>query len=156
MFLFKASGKTYRRVALGAVHAFPHSPSEANRDELVLLSKNRADCRPSEKQIRFAAKIRDVRDARPAELEQLFPGVGADERWKSAIRLYNVCELERPFDLNEVTGFNAKHFRPVQGFSRLRESDMAALFQFLVATNPKLIIDMLNAEAPDEGAELDF
>lgn len=154
MFLFKASGKTYRRVALGAVHAFPHSPAEANEGELVLLSKNREDCRPSEKQIRFTARIRDIREARPTELEKLFPAVGAEVRWKSAIRLYSVCELAQPFDLNEIDGLNAKHYRTVQGFSRLGESDMAALFTFLVATNPKLIIDMLNAEEPDNTADM--
>lgn len=51
MFLFKASGATYRKVVERGVHAFPYSPVEVNGDELVLLSKNRKDCALLEKQV---------------------------------------------------------------------------------------------------------
>jgi hypothetical protein len=154
MYLFKASGKTYKRVAKGAVHAFPFPPTEANPDEFVLLSKNREDCRLGEKQIRFAARIRDVRPARPSELENLFPGVSAEQRWRSVIRLYNVCEFQRPFDLSQIAAFGAKHYRTVQGFARIREPDSKALVSFLIRTNPQMIIAMLDAEAPDDDPDI--
>jgi hypothetical protein len=154
MFLFKASGKTYRRVARGAVHAFPHPPSDANADEVVFLSKNREDCRLGERQIRFAARIRDIRPARPSELESLFPGVSAEERWKSVIRLYCVREIQNPFDLAQIKRFNAKHYSTVQGFARVRPDDARPLLEFLAQTNPQLILDMLNAEGPEDDLDL--
>lgn len=154
MYLFKASGKTYRRVVKGAVHAFPHSPTSANLHEVVFLAKNRQDCRPGEQQIRFTARIRQIRRARPAELETLFPSVGAEERWTSVIRLYNVRALDQPFELAQVKNLDAKHYRTVQGFARFKESDAEALITFLIKTNHQFLLDMANAEGPDEELDL--
>lgn len=155
MFLFKASGKTYMRVVRRGTHAFAHSPTEVNRDELVLLSKNREDCRPGEHQIQFVGKIDEVRLASPSELDEFFPGVDAAERWQYAIRLYNVFPVPAPFDLAHVPGLNEVHYRTVQGFSRLSDDDQAALVTFLISTNPQLVLDILNAEGPPGDLELD-
>lgn len=150
MFLFKASGKTYMRVVRRGTHAFAHAPTEVNRDELVLLSKNREDCRPGERQIRFVGKIHEVRVALPSELDHFFPGMDAAKRWQYTIRLYNVFPVPEPFDLAQVPGLDAVHFRTVQGFSRLSHNDQAALVSFLISTNPQLVIDILNAEGPPD------
>lgn len=154
MYLFKASGKTYKQVVKGAVHAFPHSPTSANLHEVVFLAKNRQDCRLGEQQIRFTARIRQIRPARPSELETQFPSVGADSRWTSVIRLYNVRRLEQPFDLAHVKNLNEKHYRTVQGFARFKESDAKALITFLIRTNHQTLLDILNAEGPDEDLDL--
>lgn len=61
MFLFKASGRTYLRVVKRSLHAFPNRPQKVEVGQLVLLSKNREDCTPSEAQIQYVAKILDVR-----------------------------------------------------------------------------------------------
>lgn len=80
MFLFKASGGTYRKVIKQTLHAFPHSPSEVKGDEFVLLSKNRQDCTLSEKQIQYVAKLVGIRSATAEERDRFFPNVDASER----------------------------------------------------------------------------
>ena len=56
MFLFKAAATSYRKVVRQTVHAFPHSPKDANEDEFVLLSKNQEDCAQLEKQIQHTLR----------------------------------------------------------------------------------------------------
>src|SRR5687767_1938865 len=101
MLLFKASGATYLKVIRHGVHAFPFSPKHIHEDEFVLLSKNRSDCRDSEKQIQYVAKVLTRRRAAEGELNRLFPGVGAGERWKCIVELYWGRRLSKPFNLNE-------------------------------------------------------
>lgn len=148
MFLFKASGKTYRKVIKHSLHAFPYAPSEVNGDELVLLSKNREDCTMAEKQVQTVAKLLKVQRATP-ELDRVFPDVQASKRWKYEIRLYWVRRLSTHFNLNQIVGLNAKHYNTVQGFARLTDGDDLALVRYLAKTNPDVLLDILNnAERP--------
>jgi len=153
MFLFKASGATYRKVIRHRIHAFPYAPVEVNGDELVLLSKNREDCTMMEKQVQSVAKLHKVRRATAAELEQFFPGVGAAERWKYAVNLYWVRPLPAPFNLRAVSGFNAKRYNPVQGFARLDTGDDLALVRHLARTNPDVLLDLINNAQPPDDAD---
>ena len=149
MFLFKSSGKTYRKVIKQGVHAFPHSPKEVNGDELVLLSKNRADCAILEKQVQWVAKLKQVRKATAAELEQFFPGVGAAEKWKYAVTLYWVRPLPFPFNLSAVPSFNSKRYNTVRGFARLDSGDDMALVRYLAKTNTDVLLDIINNADPE-------
>src|SRR5688572_21067239 len=114
MFLFKSAGTNYRRVIKRKVHAFQFAPVEVNRDELILLSKNREDCAMTEKQVQTVAKLQRVRPATATELDEFFPGVRASERWKYIVQLYWVRPLPAPFNLSSVSGFNAKRYGTVQ------------------------------------------
>ena len=153
MFLFKASGKTYARVKKHAVHAFPFGPHEAPSGQFVLLSKNREDCRPTERQIQCAAKLLRVRPATPAELDERFPGVGAGQRWRFAVELYWMRPLEEPFNLSQVRGIKARRYDAVQGFARIDDVDEQALLKHLIRTNPRVILDFINnAEQPKTDA----
>jgi hypothetical protein len=144
VFLFKSSGATYRKVIKHAAHAFQYSPAEVNGDELVLLSMNREDCKPLEKQIRAVAKLDQVRKATGEELESFFPGVAASVRWKFAVELYWVRPLSVPFNLSAIKGFNATRYKAVQGFARLDDGDDLAVVQHLIRTNPIIVLDILN------------
>jgi hypothetical protein len=144
MFLFKASGATYEKVLSQGVHAFQYSPAEVNGDELVVLSKNKSDCKLLERQVQAVAKLDQVRIATPEELDEFFPGVKASERWKYAVELYWVRALTQPFNLIGIKGFNAKRYKTVQGFARLDEGDDVAFVRHLAKTNPAVLLDIVN------------
>jgi hypothetical protein len=150
MFLFKASGATYRRVVKQTVHAFPHSPAQVRGNEFVLLAKNREDCSLLEKQVQFVAKLLTVRSGTEAELDRLFPGVDAGSRWKHVAELYWLRPLAHRFNLSDIPSFNAKRYAPVQGFAKLDGEDAHALLKYLQDTNSILLLDIVNqAERPD-------
>jgi hypothetical protein len=146
MFLFKASRKTYWRVAKQSLHAFPFSPKEAEVGQMVLLSKNREDLRRGEKQIQFVAKILAVRPATPAELEERFPGVGAGERFRFIAELYWLEKLDNEFDLSQVPGFNSRRYDSVQDFAKLDAVDESAMISFLAKRNERVLLSYLNRD----------
>ena len=149
MFLYKSSGATYMKVVRQSVHAFPYSPVQAREDEFVLLSKNREDCRPTERQVQFVGKVLEVKPATSAQLDKLFPAVGAGRRFKYTVKLYWVKPLTKPFNLSGIRGFNAKRYNTVQDFAKLDSEDEEALFKHLVATHSDVVLDFLNnAERP--------
>ena len=151
MFLFKASGATYQSVVDRGIHAFPGHPKGVAGGELVLLSKNRGDCAIDEPQIQFVAKLLRVRRAYPQELDALFPGVSAGERWKWIAELYWVRALTTPFDLSSVKGLDWKRYKTVQGYARFDEADSNALIDHLARANAAVLLDILNnAEPPDD------
>jgi hypothetical protein len=150
MILFKASGKTYRRVATQALHAFPYSPVDVRPHEFVLLSKNREDCAPTECQIQHVAKLLSVEAAAPADLEKHFPTVDAGARWNYFAKLYWSRPLKRAFNLSHVKGLNYRRYDTVQEFARLDEADELLLFQFLCDANPDTVMNFVsNAVPPD-------
>jgi hypothetical protein len=150
MYLYKASGSTYRRVIRQEVHAFPYSPAEVSEDEFILLSKNREDCAMLEKQVQYAAKLHSVRPATSTELDGWFPGVAAGDRWRFAMRLYWVRAFQRPFNLAEVPDLTAQRYSTVQGFAKLDPAGELAMLRYLISTNADLILDVINnAERPE-------
>lgn len=151
MYLFKSSGTTYRRVVKQAAHAYGSMPRLASPDEFVLLSKNKEDCALTEKQVQYAAKILNFREATPSELDAMYPGVAAGERFRYVADLYWVRPLDEPFNLSQVRGLNEKHYRTVQGFAQFSTEDAQALLDFLSRTNAAVLLDFLgNAERPSD------
>ena len=153
MLLLKSAGATYPTVAACAVHAFYGRPVHVRGDEFVLLSKNREDCDRREEQVQYAAKLGGVRPAGKAELERLFPGVGAASRRTHLVDLYWVRRLAKPFSLDSVPGCNARRYGPAQrGFAWLQEADATAVFRYLVKTNHSTLLDFSNnAQRPQLG-----
>jgi hypothetical protein len=149
MYLFKASGATYRRVCRQSKHAFPVKPKGVPRDRFVLLSKNREDCAMAERQIQHVAKVLEFRDPLPGELDASFPGVGADQKWKYIVDLYWGRALTAPFNLSEIPGLNYKRYDTVQDFAELDEPDAELVAEHLARTDPDLLLDFVNhAERP--------
>jgi hypothetical protein len=146
MFLFKASGKTYRRVVRESLHAFPLSPLDADVGQFVLLSKNREDCALTEKQIQNVAKVLAVRPAGATELEARFPGVDAGSRFRFMIQLYWLEALDRPFNLADIEGVNFRRYDPVQDFARLDHEDEQLVINHMVRTNERVILSYLNRD----------
>lgn len=146
MYLMKASGTTYNRVLTRRMHAFRGRPSEIRDDELVMLSKNVADCSPTEPQVQYVAKVSLVRQARPGELDASFPGVEAGERWEYVVELYWPRKLERPFNLTAIPGFNSRRYAQVQAFAKLDPLDELSLLNHLVMASHSFPVDGLSAE----------
>lgn len=144
MLLFKASGRTYRRVLQLQRHAFPFAPSEVQPHELVVLSKNREDCAPTEAQIQQLAKLLCVEPASPEELDEDFAGVSAGERWHYRAFLYWSSPLDRPFNLSQVEGLHYRRYNTVQNFARFEPDDAMALLNHLDRTNQRVILDFIN------------
>ena len=137
------------------VHAFLGTPGPDHEDQFVLLSKNREDCGRSEKQVQYVTKVRAVREATKQELEALFPGVRAGERFRYVVVLYPkpwVRKLVHPFDLSAVLGFNEKRYRTVQHFAQLQSDDQRAMLAYLQRTNAEMLLDFLNRADPDDHA----
>ena len=147
MFLFKASGATYRKVAKQSKHAFPFSPTDVVGDEFVLLSKNREDCATSERQIQYVAKVLSVRSPAAGELEAAFPNVNAGARFGCVVDLYWSRPLANAFNLSEVPGLNYRRYDTVQDFAKLDEADALAVVRHLTATNGELLLDFVNNAA---------
>ncbi len=80
MLLFKTSGRTLGSVVANQCHAFRGQPKDWARGEVVLVSKNRGDCAPGEKQIQHVMRLVTVRPLRPGESERLWPGT--EGRWR--------------------------------------------------------------------------
>jgi hypothetical protein len=155
MFLFKASGKTYRRVAKQSLHAFPFSPTEADVGQMVLLSKNRDDLARGEKQIQNVAKVLAIRPSAPEELEERFPGVEAGERFRFIVELYWLEPLDTEFDLSQVPGMNYRRYDSVQNATKLDDADEIAVINYMARTNRRVILSYLNrSDLPDSLAHL--
>jgi len=150
VYLYKASGATYKRVVRQELHAFPYPLTEVSEDEFILLSKNREDCTMLEKQVQYAAKLHSVRPATEAELDAFFPGVAAGDRWRFTLKLYWVRAFQKPFNLAEISGLNARRYATVQGFAKLDPADELAMLRHLIISNSDFILDVINnAERPD-------
>ena len=121
MYLFKTSGTTINSVIQNGRHAFASAPRDWSSGELVLVSKNKRDCRLSEKQIQFTMVLRDVRRIVPGEAERFWPG--NEGRWNFLVLCDDVREILEPFDLQDVPGIDPNHYAPVVTFKRFDPND---------------------------------
>lgn len=152
MFYFIADPSTYHRVHRKSTHAFATAPAEWEPDELVLLAETRDQKRTLHKQVQYLAKILDIRTPKDGELERLFPGVGAADRWHHVVDLYWARPLPEPFNLQEVAGLDHAAFRTVQQFKRLADAEAMAVFKFLCDRNASVVLDFINHADPEDPA----
>jgi len=117
MFLFKTSGATLHNVVRYQKHAFRGRPREWLPGEVVLVSKNRADCGPTERQIQFTMELVKIRPLQPGESEQYWPGT--EGRWRYLFECAATKRLARSFDLADVLGSKAAEYQAVMTFKRL-------------------------------------
>ena len=59
MFLFKTSGATFDSVIKNQKHAFAVLPKDWQPGELILVSKNKVDCKANEKQISHTMELQE-------------------------------------------------------------------------------------------------
>jgi hypothetical protein len=138
MFLFKTSGRTLGSVVANQKHAFRGKPSLWDRDEIVLISKNRQDCALGEKQIQYVARLATIRPLRAGEAELLWPG--NEGRWKYLVNFRHTRRLVHPFDLQEVLGRDAEVYgRGLIAFARVAPDHDRRIREFLSAREPEIL-----------------
>jgi hypothetical protein len=130
MYLFKTAGSTIDGVIKNKKHAFHAKPRIWYIGEVVLLSKNKLDCHPSEKQIQYIARIENIREANPEEIERYWPG--NKYRWKYIVDLYDMTSVPSPFNLEDVLGEErANRYRVCRTFAKVDEEDERVLVEYL-------------------------
>ncbi len=118
MYLFKTSGGTLPLVVDAKTHGYATRPADWNAGEIVLLSKNKGDLEPGEKQIQYIARIVDVRRLRPGEAEAYW-GVEYEGKYEWLIELSDICQLAEQFNLSDAIGSGAEDYWGVRSFKRL-------------------------------------
>lgn len=129
MYLFKTSGQTYDSVVTNQKHAFRGQPREWYSGEIVLVSKNKKDCMPTERQIGCAMRFYDVRKASDAEIESYWPGNSG--RWKYIVDCVATEPIQTPFNLDEILGDEAKEYEPIMTFKKIKKDHEALILPFL-------------------------
>lgn len=134
MFLFKTSGQTLGSVVANQKHAFRGKPRDWHHGELVLVSKNRADCAPGEKQIQYLMKLDAIRPLKPGESEQFWPGT--EGRWRYLVQCFGTQRLTCPFDLHDALGPRAHEYGAVMTYKRLDSGDELRVMELLRNREP--------------------
>jgi 5-methylcytosine-specific restriction protein A len=80
MLLFKTSANTINSVVANQKHAFKGQPQNWESGEIILVSKNRNDCRPGEKKIQYIMFLDNIRQTGDKEFEKYWPN--NKRRWK--------------------------------------------------------------------------
>lgn len=132
MYLFKTSGNTLASVIGNNRHAFHIKPKNWTLGELVLISKNRSDCEPGEKQIQYVAELETIDPIAPGEIAKYFPG--HEGQWKYMIKFTKTIPLIKPFNLDEFLGMEAKPYRFVQTFKKIQSDHEKIILAFLKQT----------------------
>ena len=130
MYLFKISGETLPLVVEAKKHAYARMPADWDVGERVLLSKNKGDLEPGEKQIQYVASMVDIRPLRPGEAETYW-GAEYEGKWEYLIELSDITQLARQFDLADAIGTGAADYWGVRAFTRLKVLHEVKVERFL-------------------------
>lgn len=137
MFLFKTSGATLVSVVKNQKHAFKGQPRDWHIGEIVLVSKNLADCEKNERQIQYVMALDSIRPIQPGESERYWPGT--EGRWRYLVQCRETRRVNRPFNLQEALGVSAKVYSAVMTFRRLDPNHEVQLLSFLKLREPELV-----------------
>lgn len=135
MYIFKTSGATFDSVIHNQKHAFKIKPKDWMPGEIVLVSKNKADCAPNEKQISFTMRISTIRETTDEEIEKYWPGNA--ERWNYIIDCTGTEPVPKPFNLGDVLGDALKAYNAVMTFRKVEpeHEELILLLLALPSTN---------------------
>jgi hypothetical protein len=131
MYLFKTSGATFSSVISNQKHAYDRAPKNWYPGEIVLVSKNKVDCQPGEKQIQYIMRLDNILPLVSGESEHYWPG--SEGRWQYLFECGDTKKLKGPFNLYELICKEAhkKEYRGVVTFTRLHENHEATILRAL-------------------------
>lgn len=129
MYIFKTSGKTLNSVIHHQKHAFKTKPKDWEKGEIVLVSKNKKDCNPNEKQIGFIMRIENIRKTTDDEIENYWPGNSG--RWRYIVDCTNTECLPEPFNLEDIIVDESNVYAPVVTFKKIEPHHEKELLSFL-------------------------
>lgn len=130
MYLFKTSGATMEGVMKYQKHAFCVRPRDWYRGEIVLVSKNKVDCGPNEKQIQFIMRIHEIRRIFGGEADKYWPGTASKWRWLVEGR--DGIKVPVPFDLGDlIEEDRVALYKNTRVFCRVRPEDETVILSHL-------------------------
>ena len=151
MLIFKTSGQTFESVIRNEKHAFPNCPKNWFRGETVLVSKNKADCIHSEKQISYTMSLLDIRPTTDNEIRKYWPG--NDSRWKYIAICTETSHVPNPFNLDDVHNLSStQHYKDVQIFAKIKSEDEALILPLLTPSSSNTPDEIISPEQYYEGA----
>jgi hypothetical protein len=131
MLIFKTAGSTYEEAIRFMKHASVGEPKGWYQGEIILVSKNKVDCKPGEKQIAYWERLDQVRKADDSEIIKYWPG--NEGRWKYLIDCSGMEFIPEPFDLVDLIGDGARDYRGIMTFGKIHadheEKILGYLFQ---------------------------
>lgn len=134
MLLFKTSGKTINSVVANQKHAFKGQPKNWEQGEIVLVSKNRTDCKPGEKQIQHIMFLDKIRETNDDEFEKYWPNNKG--RWKFIADCIKTVKLQKPFNIEEILGpASIQDYGPVVTFKKVEPADEQLIIKHLKSIN---------------------
>jgi hypothetical protein len=143
MHLFKTSGKTYHNVIKHQIHAFAKFPRGLKDGDILLISKNKADCQANEKQIQYTMSYKLSRSPFLGEIETLWPKNPGT--WNCIVECGNLVKLDHSFNLEEVLGYDSyRHYRNIQIPIRIKIEDEQKVLDYLQIANSTHLQGSLN------------
>ena len=129
MLLFKTSGDTFDSVIANEKHAFASMPRDWAPREPILVSKNKTDCQPSEKQIQYTMRLVDIRPIRGGEADHYWPG--NEGRWQYLVLCEDTKLIKEPFDLKDILGDEHMCYGPAVSFARISQAHEKLIQEYL-------------------------
>ncbi|HEV7644761.1 MAG TPA: AbrB/MazE/SpoVT family DNA-binding domain-containing protein [Pyrinomonadaceae bacterium] len=118
MMVFKTSGETFNEVISNEKHAFAVLPKNCVKGTVVLVSKNKTACLPSEKQISYFGKVKNVRLLEQGEAGDIW-GSKNENRWKYIVEFEKIKPIKHPFNLEDVLFEKARFYGPAVAFATI-------------------------------------
>lgn len=118
MYLFKTSGQTFKSVIKNQKHFLNTMPKNWSNNEIVIVSKNKGDCKKGEKQIQYIMNLEDIRPVQFGEISKYWPG-NDETRWKYLVFCKNTKTIYKPFDLVDILGIESKSYGPIMSFRKV-------------------------------------
>lgn len=133
MLLFKTAGDTFNGVVRNEKHAFFRTPKGWETGEIVLISKNKKDCRIGEKQIQYLTFLSTLRSANHLEIEDYWPGnLG---RWKYIADCYGTKKLKKGFNLDDILEGDIRVYKNITPAMKIHNLHEDEILRYLRSIN---------------------
>ncbi len=128
MHIFKTSAETFDSVIKNKKHAFHGKPKDLVKGDLILISKNKSGLKNNEKQISYTMVFSNIREIKPNEAEELWPG--NEGRWSYIVECSDVIKLKNPFNLEDHIGHErAEKYGPIITHGKIKDKDEELIIQ---------------------------
>jgi len=143
MHIFKTSAETFDSVIKNKRHAFRGKPKDLVKGDLILVSKNKAGLKGTEKQISYTMIFSNIRKINPNEAEALWPG--NEGRWEYIVECTDVNKLQKPFNLEDLIGYErATEYGPIITSGKIKDADEDIILQRINDEKPTIAEEQVN------------
>ena len=133
MLLFKTAGDTFNGVIVNEKHAFFRIPKDWETGEIVLISKNKKDCKNGEKQIQYITFLKTLRPTNHSEVERYWPGNFG--RWKYIADCFGTKRLTKAFNLDDVLKGDIRVYKNITPAMKIHSEHEVKVLSYLRSIN---------------------